>query len=151
MAHPGTSHRARHPLSADKKSAQTMLNELVRQVEREEAGLADPADIHRKRPLIQHLSEYRKYLQNKGVTPKQVLTAHNQVQKMITECKWRWVRDILATGALEFLAELQRAGRSVQTRNHYLKSAKSFTRWLVRDRRTSMDALTYLARLNMNS
>ena len=141
----------RHPLSADKKSAQAMLNELVRQVEREKAGLADPADIQRKRSLIQHLAEYRRFLQNKGVTPKQALTAHNQVQKMITDCKWRWVREISATGALEFLADLQRAGRSVQTRNHYLKSAKSFTRWLVRDRRTSMDALAHLSRLNVNT
>ena len=65
----------RHPLSADKKSAQAMLNELVRQVEREKAGLAEPADIQRKRPLAQHLAEYRTYLQNKGVTPKQALTA----------------------------------------------------------------------------
>ena len=70
---------------------------------------------------------------------------------MLTDCKWRWVRDISATGALEFLADLQRAGRSVQTRNHYLKSAKSFTRWLVRDRRTSMDALAHLSRLNVNT
>ena len=98
----------RHPLSVDKKSAQAMLNELVRQVEREKAGLAEPADIQRKRPLAQHLAEFRKYLQNKGVTPKQALTAHNQVQKMVATCKWRWVRDISATGALEFLAELQR-------------------------------------------
>ena len=97
------------------------------------------------------MAEYRKFLQNKGVTPKQALTAHNQVQKMLTDCKWRWVRDISATGALEFLADLQRAGRSVQTRNHYLKSAKSFTRWLVRDRRTSMDALAHLSRLNVNT
>ena len=43
------------------------------------------------------------------------------------------------------------AGRSVQTRNHYLKSAKSFTRWLVRDRRTSMDPLAHLSRLNVNT
>ena len=39
----------------------------------------------------------------------------------------------------------------MQTRNHYLKSAKSFTRWLVRDRRTSMDPLAHLSRLNVNT
>ncbi len=39
-------------------------------------------------------------------------------------------------------------GRSVQTRNHYLKSVKSFTRWLVRDRRTLAD-LAHVSRLNV--
>ncbi len=34
----------RHPLSADKAAAQAMLNEIVRRVEREKAGLVDPTD-----------------------------------------------------------------------------------------------------------
>ena len=34
----------RHPLAIDKGAAQAMLNELVRKVEREKAGLVDPTD-----------------------------------------------------------------------------------------------------------
>ena len=71
----------RHPLSVDKKSAQAMLNELVRQVEREKAGLADPTDTQRKRPLKDHLAEYKKYLENKDVTRKQVQTANLESEK----------------------------------------------------------------------
>ena len=49
-----------------------MLNERVRRVDREKAGLIDPTDEQRKRPLAQHLAEFKKYLKNKGVTPKQI-------------------------------------------------------------------------------
>lgn len=41
----------RVPLAADKTAAQAMLNELVRKVEREKAGLVDPFEEHRNRPL----------------------------------------------------------------------------------------------------
>jgi integrase len=141
----------RCPLSVDKKAAQAMLNDLIRQVEREKAGLADPTDSQRRRPLSDHLAEFTRYLENKQVTPKQVLTANHQIKKMMAACKWKWIGDISATEALAFLAELQRQGLSVQTRNHYLKSAKSFTRWLVRDRRTLVDPLAHVAKLNVST
>ena len=41
----------RVPLAADRTAAQAMLNEWVRRAEREKAGLIDPTDEHRKRPL----------------------------------------------------------------------------------------------------
>jgi hypothetical protein len=50
---------------------------------------------------------------------------------------------------LEFLGRLRRRGLSAQTYNHYLKAAKQFTRWLVRDQRTPTDPLAHLSRLNV--
>ena len=46
---------------------------------------------------------------------------------------------------------MRRDGLSAQTYNHYLKSAKQFTRWLVRDRRTPLDPLAHLSRLNVRT
>lgn len=141
----------RHPLLADKKAAQALLSELVRQVECEKAGLADPSDAQRKRPLKTHLTEYRDYLVNKGVTPKQVAESTRQIEKLVAACKWKLIPDIAPHAALEYLADLQRAGRSAQTRNHYLKSVKSFTGWLVRERRAPRDPLAHLSRLNVST
>ena len=59
------------------------------------------------------------------------------------------IGDINASGALEFLAQLRRDKKSAQTYNHYLTSVKQFTRWLVRDRRTLVDPLANLAKLNV--
>jgi hypothetical protein len=46
----------RIPLAADKTAAQTMLNEVLRKVEREKAGLTDPTEEQRKRLLSEHTS-----------------------------------------------------------------------------------------------
>ena len=51
----------------------------------------------------------------------------------------------LINATLEFLGQLRRDGLSAQTYNHYLKAAKQFTRWLVRDRRTAFDPLAHLS------
>lgn len=141
----------RHPLAVDKVAAHAMLNELVRKVEREKAGLTDPTDEQSKRPLKEHLKEYKAYLENKAVSQKQVSESTRQIAKMIKTCKWVLVGDIAANGALEYLGDLRRIGRSAQTYNHYLKSAKSFTRWLVRDRRTLADPLAYVSKLNVGT
>jgi integrase len=139
----------RCPLAADKKAAEKMLNDLVRQVEREKAGLVDPTDAQRKRPLKQHLNDFKRHLQNKGVTPKQLQTVTSQIDKLAAAAKWRLIGDITAGSAMDFLSELKRQGRSAQTCNHYLKSAKSFTAWLVRDQRTPTDPLRHLSRQNV--
>jgi site-specific recombinase XerC len=141
----------RVPLAADKGVAQMMLNDLVRKVEREKAGLINPTEEQRKRPLAQHLAEFKRYLKNKGVTPKQVKESTTQIQKIIDDRKWKMIGDISASGALEFLGQLRRDGLSAQTYNHYLKSAKQFTRWLVRDRRAATDPLAHLSKLNVST
>jgi len=97
-----------------------MLNEIVRRVEREKAGLIDPTDEQRKRPLKEHLADFKNNLKNKAVTPKQIGESTRQIAKIIAGCKWWMIGDISATGTLEFLGQLRRDGRSAQTYNHYL-------------------------------
>ena len=120
-------------------------------MEREKAGLLDPTDEQRQRPLKEHLAEFERYLENRGVTPKQIKESTRQVGKMIADWKWTLIGDITADSALEFLGGLRRQGLSAQTYNHYLKAAKQFTRWLVRDRRTPTDPLAHLSRLNVRT
>jgi len=140
----------RVPLATDKAAAQAMLSEAVKKAERQGAGLIDPSDDQRKRPLCEHLAEFKRYLKNKGVTPKQVHTASAQFHCIINDRKWKMVGDITASGALEFLGGLRDAGKSAQTYNHYLKSAKQFTRWLVRDGRALVDPLAHVSKLNVS-
>jgi len=139
----------RQPLSVDKMAAQAMLNGIVKRVEREKAGLIDPTDAERKRPLAQHVKEFEQYLENKGVGVKQVKEKISQLKKIAAGCKWKLIADVTPGSVLHFLSELRRGGRSAQTSNHYLRAAKQFTRWLVRDRRTIIDPLVHLARLNI--
>ncbi len=57
------------PLAIDKIAAQTMLNNLVKQIEREKAGLVDPTDSQRRRLLKEHIREFENNLNHRGVTP----------------------------------------------------------------------------------
>jgi integrase len=136
-------------LSIDKKVAQAMLTSLVRQVERQKAGLFDPVDEQRRRPLKEHLEDYRAHLVNRGVTTKQVREATSQIGKMAKACRWWSLADITPHSALKYLGEGRRNGWSAQTFNHHLKSARAFTRWLLRERRNALDPLGHLVRLNV--
>lgn len=145
----------RKPLAIDKAAAQAMLNQLVRQVEREKAGLVDPTDSERKRPILDHVSAYRDYQENRGISEKQFTEINRQLLKIVSDCKWRTGADITAGSLLDFLGELRRTkavgrkeNRSAQTYNHYLQAAKQFTRWLVRDRRLPTDPLAHTSKIN---
>lgn len=141
----------RVPLAVDKMAAETMLNKLVRKVERERAGLSDPTDEQRKRPLFQHLSEFKNSLTNKGDTEKQVTELARKLQRLIGSTRWKFVGDINANATLDFLGQLRRDGLSAQTYNHYLRAAKQFTRWLVREVRMPVDPLLHLSRVNVRT
>jgi integrase/recombinase XerD len=141
----------RVPLAIDKQAAQAMLNQIVKRVEREKAGLIDPTEEQRKRPLAEHVREFESYLHNKGVTPKQAAETMSKLKKMVAARKWKMIGDISASGALKFLGQLRRDGLSAQTYNNYLIAAKHFSRWLVRDHRNHVNPLAHLSRINVST
>lgn len=140
----------RVPLAADKTAAQAMLNELVRKVEREKAGLVDPFEEHRNRPLQEHLEAWRAYMLNKGNTTMHVTEVVRRVKRIAGARGWQTINDISATDVLQALADLRAQGLSICTSNHYLRAVKQFTRWLVRERRNAEDRLLHLAKQNSN-
>ncbi len=138
----------RVPLAGDKTAALAMLNEKVRQAERQRAGIADPYEEQRKRPLKEHITDWRNYLLNKGNTEKHVSELVFKVERISSACNWKMIGDVSAGGVVQCLADLRAAGLSIQTSNHYLRAVKQFGRWLVRDRRTNEDPLAHLAMQN---
>jgi integrase/recombinase XerD len=138
----------RVPLAADKTAAQTMLHDLVVKVERRVAGIEDPFEKHRKRPLKDHLADFKACLENKGATPDYVNTTHQRAEAIVLGCKFERIDQISASRVLEYLADLREKGKSIASSNHYLQAIKMFTRWLVRDRRTNDDRLVHLSKMN---
>ena len=138
----------RVPLASDKASAQAMLNDLVRKVEREKAGLIDPADAQLTRPISEHLDDFERYLLSKGNTEIHCRQTTQNARTIIEACEFQRITDISASLVQVNIAALQKDGKGVSTRNHYLQSIKSFTRWLVRDRRTHEDRLSHLSKMN---
>src|SRR5262245_33178754 len=56
------------PLSANKVAAQQLLAEMVKKAELGRAGLGDPFEDHRKRPLAEHLADFKGALVARGNT-----------------------------------------------------------------------------------
>ncbi len=138
----------RVPLANDKSAAAAMLNDLVRKAERAAAGLEDPFDKHHTRLLSQHISDYEEYLRNRGRTKNHVATTVQRVRAVAVGCKFRKIGDIVPSRVQAFLANLRESGRSLASSNHYLRAAKMFSHWLVRDRRTLEDRLAHLSQTN---
>jgi len=140
----------------DRKATEQKAAELERRAVREVVGLADPMDQHAQRPLLEHVAEFRAYLDSKRNTPSYVEMTCFRLAAVLDGCGFVRIRDIDPGPALEFLAGLRKsgndaagnrvAGKSIKTANEYLAAAKSFTRWLVLQKRATADPLACLAR-----
>ncbi len=131
----------------DKKATETRAAELERRGLREAAGLTDPLDEHAKKPLAEHAADFRRYLASKGNTPDHVATTLSRLFACLDGCRFVRITDLQPSAVVSFLADLRATGRSLKTANEYLAAAKSFTRWLWRDKRTAVDPLAGLSRL----
>ena len=138
----------REPLCTDKSAAQTMLNELVRKVDRRQAGMTDPFEAHRKRKLAEHLADYRRHLEAKGNSPDYIAQTTHYAELIMAGCGFRRLTDLAAAPVADWLQSLVEAGRSHATFNYYLTAIKGFCRWLVRDRRMPDNPLAHLSKLN---
>jgi integrase len=101
------------PLSANKVAAGQLLAELVKKAELRRAGILDPFEDHRNRPLREHLTDYYRYLQAKGVTPKQAKQVRQRVLTVLDGCPFTFPGDLSESRLQEFLADLRRQGRAL--------------------------------------
>jgi hypothetical protein len=99
------------PLCTNKSAAELMLAELMRKAERAEAGLGDPFEKHRKRPLDEHLADFRRELEARGNAPRYVQLVFSRLTFLMGGCGFVFTPDLSASRAMDWLAELRRRGR----------------------------------------
>lgn len=139
----------RVPLATDRAAAQALLVEYVRRAEREKAGLIEPTDEHRQRPLAKHLADYERYLQSKQNAPRYVEVAVGRVRAIVAGCRFRSIGDFSPSKVLNWLRNQREVGKfGMATSNDYLVAIKAFANWLVRDGRLATNPLRHLQRLN---
>jgi integrase len=153
----GTKHRV--PLCRDKAAATKMLADAIARADREQAGLIDPFEEHRSRPLAEHLAAWeRAVLAAARPTPrgqKQARMTAGRARRVLEACGFKSIREISPSHVHEYIASLRtdappcggrkrRYSCSLQTLNYYVRSCKQFCRWLVRDRRAGDNPLAHL-------
>lgn len=142
----GEVHRV--PLCTDKAAAQALLSEKIKKAERRCAGISDPHEEHRKKPLTQHVEDFRRTLGAKGNTAKHVRITCFRLKAVFKGCRFTSVNDLSASKVSEWLSSKREAGQATKTSNYYLAATKQFVAWLVKDRRLPDNPLSHLQPLN---
>lgn len=136
----------RRPGFTDKQATRQLSVELERRAAQRQSGFVDRHAEHRKRPLIEHLEDWKNFLVSKGNTELHVMTVTTRARKVVLGCGFYKWSDLSATRTQTFIAGLHLGKRSasVQTKNFYLQAAKQFCRWMVQVGRAPENPLAHL-------
>src|SRR5262249_18369307 len=146
--------------------------ELGRQLEMNSArrakGFTDPVAEQRQRPITEHLVDFIKHRKAGNRDSIYLSQLEARIERMIEGTKVDRLYELNATKVYDFLDTLQvnkpkgrKTGKpkapnthqtvrrkvSAVTRNEYINSIKSFTKWAVADRRIDVDPLATLRRI----
>ncbi len=135
-------------LSDDRDTAESMLADHVKRSRREAAGDVDPFEAHRKRPLADHVADFRQYLESKANTSGHVRQTCSRIEAAFNACHFTKLADLSAGRVSNWLADQRKAGLSIATSNHHWRAIKAFGGWLVRDRRCPENPFAHVALLN---
>ncbi len=134
----------------DKQATAQLAAKLEKESELAQAGIVDKYKEHRKRPLREHLEDFRQSMLAKGGTTKHVEDTVSRIRRIVKACQFLLWNDMSASRTQKFLAQLRdnEDGISRQTANYYLQSIKQFCCWMVQDGRASESPLKHLQKLN---
>ena len=110
------------------------------------------------KPLSAHVEDWKAALLAKGGTKHHAATSASRVLRIVGGCGFATVGDVSASRVQRFIAELRQdrtdekgnvhRGISAASFNYYLRDARSFFRWMVRDGRALANPLEHLQGVN---
>ncbi|MGD0138497.1 MAG: tyrosine-type recombinase/integrase [Tepidisphaeraceae bacterium] len=121
-------------------------------------GIVRPEKAATTKALADHVEDWRAALLAKGNTRDYVDLSANRVLRIVTGLKLTTVGDVSASRVQTFLAGLRQdrkddkgnvhPGIGAASFNYYLRDARSFFRWMVRDGRAFESPLAHLQGVN---
>jgi integrase len=127
------------PLSTDRDASLALLADLMRQKERERAGLVNPYKVHLDRPLSEHVADYLSALKSEGVSNKHFSERSRCLLAVIEAADAKHIPDLTAEKVDRYLSGLETSAR---TRDTYRGAALGFCNWLVKKDRIDRNPLT---------
>ena len=145
--------REKSSRTTDRKTADRIAAKLESEVALRRDGVVDAkADRYAtaaRRPLAEHLADYRDALLAKGDVPKHVRQTIALIERVLLLSSADYLSDLTPSSMQAAVAEVRRQGRSLATCNHSLRAVKAFSRWLWRDGRIREDILAHLQGYNV--
>ena len=112
----------------DRVVAQTKLDKLYEEMEREAAGIGIPKKI--KVAAQQPLSELvKKYLHTLEASETYINQTGSRIKRLCKACDWKNLKDVDSVSFQEWRAS--NGDLTPKTKNHFLSSIHSFCTWLV--------------------
>jgi len=126
--------------TADKQVAQKLLDDLVREKERERAGIIPPKNLRESalQPMEKHLGDYLNDLRNLGRDDVYVANLEYRLNILLRECGWTYSRNVTADSFTTWRAKQKKATRTL---NQYLDSANAILNWMIKKGRSSLNPL----------
>ncbi|MGE0608308.1 MAG: tyrosine-type recombinase/integrase [Pirellulales bacterium] len=139
------------PLCADKTAAQAMLASILRNADRQHAGLVDPTKVHLTRAIDDHIDDFRTHLLAMARSPFHISETVRNIQAMVAACGGKVLGDLKDAGSRmeQRLADRLGEGKSYRTINAVLIAVRSFCKWLTLHKRLPTDPTQGLKRLNV--
>lgn len=94
-------------LEVSKETSQRMLLKLANDASLAKVGIEDKYAEHRKRPLLEHLEDFGRYLAGKDRVEEYVARTVAQVKAIIEGCGWKSFADMEPTAVVEHLDGLR--------------------------------------------
>ena len=134
----------------DKMATVQLAASLEKEAALAKAGVVDRFKEHRRRPLAEHLSEYKANMLHRGTTGKQARLVHKRVKAIIDGCGFMYINDISPSKMQRYLADRRQGGLSIRTSNFYVQAMKQFCQWMVADNRAGENVVAHLKGQNPN-
>jgi integrase len=135
----------------DKDAAEALGRKLEAEEMQRRRGLIDPAAerfaAEGRRPIGEHLADFRKHLESKGDTQEHVDLVSSRLQSVVKRSRFDRLSDLTASTVQATVASL-RDEKSLRTCNGYLRAVRSFSRWAWQDGRLTSDPLASLRSYN---
>jgi len=131
----------------DKRIAEQMLAEFVKDVEKERLGIIPPKSQRDtvQRKLSEHLEDFLGDLKATGRAARYISNIQFRVNRLLSECGWTLLPDVTAA---EFKKWRERNGNlSAKTLNDYLEAVSCLLNWLKKDGRILINALESVERV----
>ncbi len=134
--------------TTDKRVAEEKAADVRRREERRLAGLIDPAEEQRDRPMGDHLADFEAMLRGRGASEAHVADRMACLHEFAGHGKVRLLRHLDEGRATAWLKARREEGLSARSVNRRYQAVRQFARWALAQRRLSWDPFPTLRPLN---
>jgi integrase len=134
--------------TTDKQVAQKLLDELVREKERERAGIIAPKSLRQSalRAMQEHLADYLSDLRAIGRDDVYIENLDYRLKILIQECGWTHPPKVSADSFTAWRAKQKKAAK---TKNQYLESANTMINWMIKNKRMAENPLSIVDKVTL--